>query len=221
MLIERVLTDQSELETDEEKAIFALGHNIASQVPQLKGLTSAEVDMLVSGLRANLAGDEISIDLGTYVPMSTILLQQREKDATKRFIVEGSRAIEAAGAEPGAEKTRGGAVLVTERAGSGTKPGETDVVEVHYEGRLLDGTIFDSSYKRGEPLEFQLDQVIQGWSEGLQLMQPGSKARLTIPPNLGYGTMGAPPRIPGEATLIFDIELLSVKGTAEAPDVLE
>lgn len=210
-----------ELDTDEDKAIYALGHNLASQIPQLKSLSPAEVDTLVSGFRANLAGEKAAVDLSTYVPMSSALLAGREKELTKMNVAEGARALAAAAAEPGAEKTSGGAVLVTQREGSGMKPCEFDTVEVHYEGRLLDGTVFDSSYKRGEPLEFPLDGVIQGWSEGLRLMAPGSKATLTIPPGLGYGAMGAPPRIPGDATLVFDIELLSVKGTAEAPDVFE
>ena len=213
---------QQELDTEEDKAIYALGHNLASQIPQLKGLNSAEVDTLVSGFKANLAGEQAAVDLAMYVPLSTVLLQQREQDVQRRFEAEGARALTAAAAEPGAVTTEGGAVLVTEREGSGQKPIEFDTVEVHYEGRLLDGTVFDSSYKRGAPLEFALNAVIQGWSEGLQLMAPGGKARLTIPPSLGYGARGAPPRIPGDATLVFDVELLAVKGTAgAAPDIFE
>ena len=208
------------LTTDEDKAIYALGHNIASQIPQLKGLSEAEVDTFVSGIRANLADEKAAVDLSLYVPMASALLQGREQDIAKKAASRGARALAAAAKESGAVKTPGGAVLLTEREGSGAKPGEDDTVEVHYEGRLVDGTVFDSSYKRGEPLEFALNGVIQGWTEGLQMMAPGSKAKLTIPPNLGYGAMGAPPRIPGEATLIFDIELLSVKGTAAAPEVL-
>jgi len=213
------------LATDEDKAIYALGHNLASQIPQLKGLTASEVDTLVRGFRANLGGEAAAVDLAKYVPMASVVLQGREKDAAKRAEAEGARALAAAADQTGAVKTPGGAVLVTERAGDGRKPCDSDTVEVHYEGRLLDGTVFDSSYKRGEPLKFALDGVIHGWSEGLQLMAPGSKARLTIPPRLGYGAMGAPPRIPGQATLIFDIELLSVQaaapeGTASNPDVL-
>jgi FKBP-type peptidyl-prolyl cis-trans isomerase FkpA len=207
------------LATDEDKAIYALGHNIASQIPQLKGLSAAEVDTFVSGVRANLAGEQSLVDLSKYVPMATVLLQGRERQIAKRISAQGSRALAAALEEPGAVSTPGGAVLLTESEGSGAKPSEDDTVVVHYEGRLVDGTVFDSSYQRGEPLEFALNGVIQGWTEGLQMMAPGSKAKLTIPPALGYGAMGAPPRIPGEATLIFDIELLSVKGTASAPDV--
>ena len=103
-------------------------------------------------------------------------------------------------------------MLVMECEGSGATPGESDVVRVHYEGRLLDGTRFASSREQGEPEEFALDGVIQGWFEGLQIMAAGGKARLIVPPALAYGDVGSPPRIPGRATLIFEIELLDVLG---------
>ena len=95
------------------------------------------------------------------------------------------------------------------KKGKGKSPKITDKVLVHYEGQLESGTIFDSSIKRGEPIDFQLQEVIAGWTEGLQLMKPGGKARLFIPPHLGYGPEGSGP-IPGGATLIFHVELLKV-----------
>lgn len=96
--------------------------------------------------------------------------------------------------------------------GKGAHPGPTDTVAVHYEGKLLDGTIFDSSYQRGQPAVFPLDAVIPGWTEGVQLMTPGSKYRFVIPPAIGYGAKGAGGVIPPNAVLLFDIELLAVKG---------
>jgi len=93
--------------------------------------------------------------------------------------------------------------------GKGEHPKATSKVTVHYTGKLIDGTVFDSSVDRGEPITFGLNQVIPGWTEGLQLMTPGSKYRLFIPYNLGYGEQGAGGAIPGGATLIFDVELIS------------
>ena len=94
--------------------------------------------------------------------------------------------------------------------GTGKSPVATDNVRVHYTGKLIDGTVFDSSVKRGQPTEFPLNRVIAGWTEGLQLMKEGGKAILTIPPELGYGEQGAPGAIPPNATLVFEVELLKV-----------
>ncbi len=95
--------------------------------------------------------------------------------------------------------------------GNGLLPGPTTQVTVHYEGRLINGKIFDSSYKRGQPATFGVHQVIKGWTEALQLMPTGSKWRLFIPAELGYGTRGAGGSIPPNATLIFDVELISIQ----------
>jgi FKBP-type peptidyl-prolyl cis-trans isomerase FklB len=95
-------------------------------------------------------------------------------------------------------------------AGDGAKPAATDTVTTHYEGSLIDGSVFDSSVARGTPASFPLNRVIRGWTEALQLMSVGSKWKLFIPPDLAYGARGAPPSIPADATLIFEVELLSI-----------
>jgi len=114
--------------------------------------------------------------------------------------------------KPGVTTTASGLQYEVLTAGTGAQPTAADTVKVHYEGRLLDGTVFDSSYKRGEPATFPLNGVIAGWTEGVQLMKTGAKYRFTIPSALAYGDSGAGGVIPPNAVLVFDIELLGVAG---------
>ena len=120
--------------------------------------------------------------------------------------------LDKAAAEPGAVKTASGLVYHETEAGTGAAPKATDTVKVHYRGTLIDGTEFDSSYKRNEPAEFPLNRVIPCWTEGVQKMKVGGKARLVCPASIAYGDVGSPPVIPGGATLVFEIELLGVGG---------
>lgn len=117
--------------------------------------------------------------------------------------------LDKAAAEPGAQKTASGLIYRELRPGTGASPKATDTVEVHYRGTLTDGKEFDSSYD-GEPLEFPLNRVIRAWTEGVQMMKVGGKAQLVCPAHLAYGERGAPPDIPGGATLVFEIELLGI-----------
>jgi FKBP-type peptidyl-prolyl cis-trans isomerase len=135
----------------------------------------------------------------------------REAAARLRMQVQGARVYEAALAEEGAIVTGSGLVLVHEVEGTGASPSSTDEVTVHYEGETADEVVFDSSYERGKPMSFAVTGVIGGWTEGLQLMKVGGKARLTIPSHLGYGDKGSPPKIPPKATLTFTVELLGIK----------
>ena len=119
--------------------------------------------------------------------------------------------LDRAAAEPGAVRTASGMVYRELTAGAGASPGATDTVTVHYRGTLVNGTEFDSSYKRNEPAQFPLNRVIPCWTEGVQKMKAGGKAKLVCPPNLAYGERGAPPDIPPGAVLIFEVELLRIE----------
>ena len=116
--------------------------------------------------------------------------------------------------EPGAQKLASGLVYKDLKAGQGPTPKDTDTVKVHYRGTLIDGTEFDSSYKRNAPAEFALKGVIPCWTEGVQKMKVGGKAKLVCPSSIAYGDNGHPPTIPGGATLVFEVELLEVKAAA-------
>lgn len=204
---------QMSLETEEGKAWHALGYNIGSQLGDLKPLleTPEEIEDLVSGVKAFLEGKEPAAPLQQYVPKANDFLQERAVKQAEKDAAAGKEVLEAAAKEEGAKKTESGLVVLIEREGDGASPSATDTVEVHYEGKLIDGKTFDSSYARGESISFPLNQVIKGWTEGLQMMKVGSKAKLTIPSDIAYGDRGSPPTIPGKATLIFTVELLAIK----------
>jgi FKBP-type peptidyl-prolyl cis-trans isomerase FkpA len=120
--------------------------------------------------------------------------------------------LEKAADEPGAKKTASGLVYRELTPGTGASPKPTDVVKVNYRGTLEDGTEFDSSYKRNEPAEFPLNRVIPCWTEGVQMMKVGGKSKLVCPADIAYGARGAPPLIAPGATLVFEVELLSIRG---------
>lgn len=161
------------------------------------------------GLKHVLTHTPPEVELSEYLPKASELFKARQAVAAEATSAAGAEAVAAAAAEDGAEQTASGLVIKTLAAGEGDSPSAKDKVRVHYEGRLTDGTVFDSSYKRGEPIEFALSGVVPGWTEGLQLMKPGGKAKLTFSSELGYGDAGQGP-IPPKACLIFDVELLAV-----------
>ena len=204
----------SKFNSDMDKFAYAIGINMGEYVEQMA--VKMDGKMVAAGLADYLAG-ESKLDPAEYSEAMQ-KLQELMKAAGEKELEAVSAANRAAEEKFMAENAKAEGVKVTAsglqykviQEGTGEKPAMNSKVRVHYEGKLLNGEVFDSSISRGEPLEFMLTQVIAGWTEGLQLMSVGSKYRLFIPAKLGYGSRGAGQAIPPDAALIFDVELLAV-----------
>jgi FKBP-type peptidyl-prolyl cis-trans isomerase FkpA len=195
--------------TEEQKTLYAIGLAVAKQI-SVFNLTPAEFEIVKEGLTDGATGKTPLVDLDTYNQKIQALASARRNAQGEKLAAMAKDFVEKAAKEKGAVKTPSGLIYLSLKEGSGTVPAATDKVKVNYVGTLVDGKEFDSSYKRGQPVEFSLNSVIKCWTEGLQMMKPGGKARLICPPAIGYGERGAG-LIPPNATLVFEVELLEVK----------
>ena len=195
------------LTTDEQKTIYAVGLSIARQLASLD-LSPAELELVKRAL-SDAAAKKPAVPIEEWGPKIQGLATARAARAAEKEKAASAAYLAKAAAEPGAVKTESGLVYKEITPGTGESPKETDRVKVHYRGTLVDGTEFDSSYKRNMPAEFGLNGVIKCWTEGVQKMKVGGKATLVCPSDLAYGDQGRP-GIPGGATLIFEIELLDI-----------
>ncbi len=194
---------------DMDKTLYAIGLSISKSLEPF-ALSPAEAEKVVQGVRDGVTGKaKFQLDDKVQGQVQELYMSRRagvlEKEKAK-----GNAYLDKMAKEKGAVKTESGAIVIPEKPGTGPSPAATDKVKVHYEGTLIDGTVFDSSRKRGEPAEFPLTGVVKCWTEALQKMKVGERAKVVCPSAIAYGEQGRPPVIPGNAVLTFDVELLQI-----------
>lgn len=193
------------------KISYALGLGIAQQLKSM-GIEDFSVEDFSQSVSDILSGKTPAMTSREAQELLSEYFQKKQKEQAQKAIAEGRDFLEANAKREGVVQTKSGLQYEVLSEGKGERtPKATDTVLCHYEGRLVSGKVFDSSYERNQPAEFGLNQVIPGWTEGLQLMSEGAKYRFYIPYLLGYGEQGAGPSIPPYSTLIFDVELIKVK----------
>jgi FKBP-type peptidyl-prolyl cis-trans isomerase FkpA len=199
------------LKTEDDKTLYAIGYITGERVGVLQ-LKPNEVKIVEQGFRDGASGAKSKVEveqrqdaINKFAQARSSAAAEKEKTASKDFLAKAEK-------EKGAQKLPSGLIIRVTRPANGPSPKETDKVKVNYEGRLINGTVFDSSYKRGQPAEFPLNGVIKCWTEGVQKMHVGEEAELVCPSDIAYGDRGHPPTIPGGATLIFKVELLGIGG---------
>ena len=195
-----------------DKISYALGLGIGQQIKNMH-IDGFSIDDFSQSIRDIIEGKTTAMTSREAQQMLNEYFQRKEKEQAQQAIAEGKVFLEENAKRDAVTQTKSGLQYEVLTEGSGRSPKATDTVRCHYEGRLLDGSVFDSSYQRGEPADFGLNQVIAGWTEGVQLMKEGAKYRFFIPYLLGYGERGAGASIPPYSTLIFDVELIKVLGT--------
>ncbi len=204
-----VASAQEALETEDDRTLYALGIALGTNI-QPFALSAAELSIVESGIRDSVLGSDPRVDMNVYGPRIQPFADGRaaarssaEKQASEAFVAEMAQ-------EAGAEQSATGVIYIPITAGTGSSPTAADTVSVHYHGTLRDGTVFDSSVDRGEPISFPLSGVIPCWTEGVQKMMIGGKSKLVCPSDTAYGDAGQGP-IPGGAALVFEVELLAIE----------
>lgn len=218
---------QPQLKDQKEKASYSIGHELGTSLK--KGNMEVNTDILMKGLKDGLSGaksvltdEQIKETMNTFQKEMMEKQQAVQKELGEKNKAEGTKFLAENKKKEGVVTTTSGLQYKVLKEGSGETPKETDTVVTNYKGTLLDGTEFDSSYKRNEPATFPVNRVIKGWTEALMLMKPGAKYQLWIPSELGYGERGVGKDIGPNSTLVFEVELLSIKppetpGAAQAP----
>lgn len=214
-----------DLESDADRQAYALGASIGLYVEEnLRHQREAEIeldtDIVIAAFEESVRG-EGRMDQQTaediVIELQQQVMQQRQEVVGGRALREGQAYLEENAMRDEVEVTESGLQYEVIREGQGDRPAAEDLVEVHYEGTLINGEIFDSSYERGEPAVFPLNRVIPGWTEGVQLMREGAEYRFVIPADLAYGDRDVGGAIPPNSTLIFKVELISIIDENEQP----
>jgi FKBP-type peptidyl-prolyl cis-trans isomerase FkpA len=200
-------------QTEDQKTLYALGALMTKQL-SVFNLSVEEYEFVQQGITDAAAGKTLAADPEAYKQNINTLAQTRMQASAQKQKELAKPYLENAAKEKGSEKLASGLIYQEIKAGTGAKPKATDIVKVNYTGTFIDGKEFDSSVKRGEPVEFPLGQVIPCWTEGVSKMKVGGKAKLICPSDIAYGDQGRPPIISGGSTLIFEVELLDVKAPA-------
>ncbi|MFW6094771.1 MAG: FKBP-type peptidyl-prolyl cis-trans isomerase [Pseudomonadota bacterium] len=205
--------EQAALEDDSAKASYSLGYRFAENVQSQFG-DGISREAFVRGVNDRLTGEDARVSDQEAERVLMEMMQARQTEMANEAqanLEEGEAFLEENAQREDVVTLDSGLQYEVLEQGEGAQPEASDRVTTHYEGRLVDGTVFDSSYERGEPATFPLDRVIPGWTEGLQLMAPGAKYRLYVPAELAYGERGAGDSVPPNSVLIFDVELLDVE----------
>ncbi len=197
-------------QAEEQNAMYALGAQLGANLKPFK-LSDAQLEHVAAGLRDAAKDAKLKVDPQAYQMQLQQLFMAKQLEAAQVEKARGKTFADAAAKEPGASVLPSGLVYRTLSPGNGPNPKPSDVVKVHYRGTFVDGKEFDSSHKRGQPVEFPLNGVIRCWSEGVQRMKVGEKAQLVCPSDIAYGDQGRGPQMPGGSTLVFEVELLGAK----------
>ena len=192
-----------------DKLSYAWGLAMGKQL-QAMGVPTVDSESFKDGVKVAFDGGEPAISVEEAQTLINNYLQELQEKAEKLAREEGEQFLAENGMKEGVQTTASGLQYVVEKEGEGAQPTAEDEVTVHYTGKLLNGTVFDSSVNRGEPATFPLNRVIPGWTEGVQLMKEGAKYTFFIPSDLAYGPQGVPNAIPPHSTLIFEVELIKV-----------
>jgi len=193
-----------------DSASYAIGVNVGTFYKQ-QGITQLNSSFILKGLNDALSNQPVALDENTCNRIMNTLMSSMQEKKAEATIKEGETFLKVNKQKPGIKVTASGLQYEVLKDTVGYKPTVRDTFVCNYRGTLLNGTEFDNSYKRGEPLTYPVNGVISGWKEGLQLMSIGSKYKFYIPYQLGYGLYGNEPAIPGGAVLIFELELVGVK----------